>query len=123
MILGVGVDIVHIYRLERWAKIPGIFERFFHPEELAEARTRGSAMVMALAARFAAKEAFGKALGTGLTGIRLADIRVITNFNGKPDIVVYDTALAAQKRAGGGRIHISLTHERDNAVAFVVLED
>jgi len=123
MILGVGVDIVHIDRLRRWEKIPGIFDRFFHPEELAEARTRGSSMVMALAARFAAKEAFGKALGTGLTGIRLSDIRVITNFNGKPDIVVYGTALAAQNRAGGGRIHISLTHERDNAVAFVVLED
>ncbi len=80
-------------------------------------------MILALAARFAAKEAFGKALGTGLAGIRLTDIRVITNFNGKPDIIVYRTAEKALKQAGGAKIHLSLTHESDNALAFVIMED
>ena len=122
MILGVGIDIVHVSRMERWEKMPGIYQRFFHEEELKDANTRGSAIVLSLAARFAAKEAFGKALGTGLRNIRLADIRVITNFNGKPDIVLYDTAAQALKRAGGKRVHVSLTHERDNAIAFVVME-
>ena len=123
MIVGLGVDIVHISRMERWANLPGIFERYFHKEELAEARSRGSTMILSLAARFAAKEAFGKALGTGLREIRLSDIRVITNFNGKPEILVYGTAAAALKKSGGKRLHLSLTHERDNALAFVVLED
>ena len=123
MILGVGVDIVHISRMERWEKIPGIFKRFFHPLELAEAESRGSAMIMALAARFAAKEAFGKALGTGLREIKLSDIRVKTDFNGKPLIAVYNTALIVYQRCGGSHIHLSLTHERDNAVAFVVIEE
>lgn len=122
MILGVGVDIVHVNRMERWAGQPGIYERFFHPEELKDARARGSAMVLSLAARFAAKEAFGKALGTGLRGIRLSDIRVISNFNGKPDILLYDTAAEALKRVRGTQLHLSLTHERDNAIAFVLLE-
>lgn len=123
MILGIGADIVHISRMRRWADLPGIFERYFHKEELADARSRGSSMILSLAARFAAKEALGKALGTGLREIRLTDIRVITNYNGKPEILVYNTALAALKKSGGKRLHLSLTHERDNALAFVVMED
>ena len=123
MILGLGVDIVHISRMQRWSEQPGICERYFHKDELAEARSRGSAMILSLAARFAAKEAFGKALGTGLRGIKLSDIRVITNYNGKPEILVYNTAAAALKKSGGKRLHLSLTHERDNALAFVVMED
>jgi holo-[acyl-carrier protein] synthase len=116
------VDIIGVARLRRWVNIPGICERFFHPEELADARSRGSAQVLSLAARFAAKEAFGKALGTGLRGIRLSDIRVNSRFNGRPEIILYRTAAEAMARAGGRRLHLSLTHERDNAIAFVLME-
>ncbi len=123
MIRGVGLDVVHIDRMYRWDKIPGIFERYFHPAELEEARSRGSSMHLSLAARFAAKEAFGKALGTGLRGIQLTDIRVITNHNGKPDILVYRSAAAALARSAGTTLHVSLTHERDNALAMVILEE
>lgn len=123
MIKGLGLDVVHIDRIKRWGKIPGIFERFFHPEELADARSQDRSLYLSLGARFAAKEAFGKALGTGLRGIRLADIRVITNHNGKPDIAVYGTAARALERSEGRHLHVSLTHERDNALAVVILED
>ena len=123
MIRGVGLDVVHIDRMKKWSRTPGIFTRFFHPKELEDSESRGSSMHLSLAARFAAKEAFGKALGTGLAGIKLADIRVISNHNGKPDIKVYGTAAAALERSAGSILHVSLTHERDNALAMVILED
>jgi holo-[acyl-carrier protein] synthase len=78
---------------------------------------------LSLAARFAAKEAFGKALGTGLAGIVLKDIMVKNRHNGQPVVLVSGTALSALRNRGAGKIHISLTHERDNAIAMVVLEN
>ena len=122
MITGIGIDVVHVGRMERWRRIPGLLERYFHPEELLTALSKGAGANLSLAARFAAKEAFGKALGTGLTGIVLKDIMVKNRHNGQPEIYVSGTALAALKRSSADRIHVSLTHERDNAVAMVVLE-
>ena len=122
MITGIGVDVVHVRRLQRWCTTPGLLERFFHPVELAEALSRGKGAELSLAARFAAKEAFGKALGTGLAGIVLKDIMVTNSHNGQPQVRVEGTARAALEKSGSNRIHISLTHEKDNAIAMVVLE-
>lgn len=122
MIVGIGVDVVHVDRLKRWLRIPGLLERYFHPDELSSALAKGAGAELSLAARFAAKEAFGKALGTGLAGIVLKDIMVVNRHNGRPEIGIFGTALAALQRCGAARIHLSLTHERDNAIAMVVLE-
>ena len=122
MITGVGIDVVHADRMTRWRNTPGLLGRFFHPYELNEALSRGTGADLSLAARFAAKEAFGKALGTGLSGIVLKDIMVRNKHNGQPEIEIFGTALRAFKNSGANRIHVSLTHERDNAVAMVVLE-
>lgn len=122
MIKGIGVDVVHVHRLEHWLKIPGLLERYFHPHELETARSRGHGMAVSLAARFAAKEAFGKALGTGLKDIVLKDIMVVNRHNGQPEIEVFGTALAALQKCGANKIHLSLTHEHDNAIAMIVLE-
>jgi holo-[acyl-carrier protein] synthase len=122
MIVGIGVDVVHVRRLERWQRIPGLLERYFHPQELSTSLSRGNAAALSLAARFAAKEAFGKALGTGLVGIVLRDINVVNLYNGQPEIEVLGTASSALKRSGATKIHVSLTHERENAIAMVVLE-
>jgi holo-[acyl-carrier protein] synthase len=122
MIVGIGVDVVHVDRLKRWLNIPGLPERYFHPEELSSALAKGAGAELSLAARFAAKEAFGKALGTGLAGITLKDIMVVNRHNGRPEIGVSGTALAALQKCGADRVHVSLTHERDNAIAMIVLE-
>ncbi|MDR1107002.1 MAG: holo-ACP synthase [Treponema sp.] len=122
MIVGIGVDVVHVGRLVRWHSIPGLLERYFHPDELITVRSKGGGADLSLAARFAAKEAFGKALGTGLAGIVLKDIRVVNSHNGRPEITLFGTALDALKESGASRVHISLTHEKDNAIAMVVLE-
>jgi len=122
VITGIGVDVVHVHRMKRWRGIPGLMERYFHPDELSAALEKGSGAELSLAARFAAKEAFGKALGTGLAGITLKEIMVKNRHNGQPEVFVSGTALAAFEKSGAARIHISLTHERDNAIAMVVLE-
>lgn len=122
MILGLGIDVVHVNRLEHWQQIPGLFDRYFHEAELRDALTRGSSSVLSLAARFAAKEAFGKALGTGLRGLSLKEILVENNHNGKPDIRLFGKAEAAFRQLGGERLFVSLTHERENAIAVVIIE-
>ena len=122
MITGIGVDVVHVRRLSKWRITPGLLERFFHPGELSDALSRGSTADLSLAARFAAKEAFGKALGTGLAGIVLRDIMVASSHNGQPKIKVAGTAKTALEKSGANRLHLSLTHERDSAIAMVVLE-
>lgn len=123
MILGLGIDVVHVRRIRHWLSVPGLVDRFFHPEEIEAARSRGTSEALTLAARFAAKEAFGKAIGTGLSGISLRDIKVINNHNGRPEMALYASARAKLEAMGGKLVHLSLTHESDNAIAVVIVED
>jgi len=122
MIIGLGIDFVNVNRMRHWTKTDGIIQRYFHPNEIEASFSRGSSAILSFAARFAAKEAFGKALGTGLKGLRLTDIEVKNNHNGKPEIILYETALEAFMDLGGSTMHISLSHEHDAAVAVVVIE-
>jgi holo-[acyl-carrier protein] synthase len=122
MILGIGIDVVHVYRLKRWEKIPGLLYRFFHEDELRVALPKGEAGILSLAARFAAKEAFGKALGTGLHGFSLKEIAVMNDELGKPHFHLSGRAQECLERLGGTNLFISLSHERDNALALVVIE-
>ena len=123
MIKGIGIDIVQVQRMERWRNTPGLLERFFHQNEITAVKQRGPAANASLAARFAAKEAFGKALGTGLEGIVLKEVMVINESGGRPTMQVLGTALNALEKSGANKIHLSLAHERDNAVAMVILEE
>jgi len=123
MISGIGIDVIHAKRMARWRNIPGLLDRYFNQAELLEALSRGAGVDLSLAARFAAKEAFGKALGTGLAGIVLKDVMVVNKHNGQPEIVVTGTALRALEGRGAARIHVSLAHEKDDAIAMVVLEN
>ncbi len=123
MIKGLGIDIVNVKRMEHWPEVEGILNRFFHPAEISAVKERGHSAVLSLAARFAAKEAFGKAMGTGLKGLRLTDIEVVNNHNGKPDIILHGMAREAFLNNGGGSIHLSLTHEKEAAVAVVIIEE
>jgi holo-[acyl-carrier protein] synthase len=113
MITGIGIDIVQINRMEHWINNTKLLERFFHPQELITASARNNSAALALAARFAAKEAFGKALGT---------IMVHNNSNGKPEMVLYGTAQRAFEKSGASIVHVSLSHEKENAIAMIVLE-
>jgi len=120
LILGVGTDLVENRRLEAWLTQPRLLEKYFSPEELRDVHESGHPAA-SLAARFAAKEAFGKALGTGLHGLRLKDVAIYRHPGGQPALALSGTALEAVQ-ARGGRVHVSLSHERDYSLAFVVLE-
>jgi holo-[acyl-carrier protein] synthase len=108
--------------MEHWLANAKLLQRFFHPDEISFAIESGKRAPQTLAARFAAKEAFGKALGTGLSNLKLAEIAVINENNGKPELKLYGTARQALENSGANRVHISLSHEKENALAMVVLE-
>lgn len=130
MIFGIGADIAKVSRFERWAKNPDIIRRFFNPceivgedgRELVERRIHF--LSEHYAARFAAKEAFSKALGTGLSGLELSDFGIKKDGAGKPDFFFGGkTAEILDKRFGKGwKVFVSISHEREFAVSFVIIE-
>jgi holo-[acyl-carrier protein] synthase len=122
MIKGIGIDMVKIDRLRAWITDPKLCARFFHPRELTLFRGKKPRNIVSLAARFAAKEAFGKALGTGLKGFSLKEIAVVNDEHGRPHMHLHGKAAAALKSIGGGTIFISLNHEVDYALAMVIIE-
>ena len=73
-----------------------------------------------LAARFAAKEAVMKALGTGVRGVGWREIEILANARGKPIVLLHGRARARANRLGFRRVEISMTHEREIACAFAV---
>jgi holo-[acyl-carrier protein] synthase len=122
LILGLGIDVVEIDRIR------SALERFgdrFLERVLTEGERRaaGGDTVRFLAARFAAKEAASKALGTGLRGgVTLKSLEVVDRASGKPEIVFHNQAKARLIAMGCAGAHLSLTHGRDVAAAVVVLE-
>ncbi len=125
MIYGIGVDLVKVARIERVLERHGdrFLERVFTEREIAYCR--GKAWTASgLAMRFAAKEAFSKALGVGLRkgGIRWREVEVIPNPLGKPELYVSGRAAALCETAGISNLHLSLTDEDNRALAVVILE-
>jgi holo-[acyl-carrier protein] synthase len=117
MALSVGVDLIDIGRIrraiERWGD--RFLSHVYTPVEIAYCRGR----VPELAARFAAKEAISKALGTGLYGITWTEMEILADRRGKPLVTLYGRALARAQALGLSEWAISLTHSNDQAIAFV----
>ena len=120
MIIGIGTDLVDNRRLEGWLTQPGLLKKYFTDRELFDVG-HSAHPAASLAARFAAKEAFGKALGTGLRGLSLGDIETRRSEHGQPSLHLSGPALLALETRGA-RAHLTLSHERDYSLAFVVLE-
>ncbi|MGI6224942.1 MAG: holo-ACP synthase [Peptococcales bacterium] len=122
MIIGIGTDIVEIDRLKKAIENrPKMVERVFTRIEIDYSEAIGN-IYTSLAARFAAKEAVAKALGTGFRNFKWQDIEVYNDNLGKPGINIYGKALEKAQELGVARIFVSLSHCRDYAVATVVLE-
>lgn len=124
MIVGIGVDICSVERLARLRQRYGrrFLDRVFTAAEQAYCGG-GSNCDQRYAARFAAKEAFLKALGTGFaSGITLKDVEIASAPSGRPALVVTGQAKQMGQQLGVQTTHVSLSHERDHAIAFVVLE-
>ncbi len=124
MILSIGIDIIEVYRIrESIARTPQFAERVYTAAEREYCESKGVAAAQSYAARFAAKEAFLKALKTGWRGkISWHDIEVVSGEDGVPDLVITGEAAVILKERGADRVHISLSHTTDHAVAQVLLE-
>ena len=122
MILGIGRDIIHIPRVARAIETPRFLERVYTEAERTYASSRGKGMAASLAARFAGKEAVMKAFGTGLRDGRMTEIEILSDALGAPVVHLrgHFAALAAQM--GADRVWITLSHERDYATAYCILE-
>ena len=124
MIIGVGIDNVQSKRMKemllKWAD--RVEDRVFTEEELQYSKAKGESHLH-LAARFAAKEAFFKALGMGLSqGMTWTDVQVRNNESGKPYLELRKRAQEIAREMGVVHIHVSLTHTEECAVAVVILE-
>lgn len=122
MIIGIGTDITEVARIEKNIENNNFKEKVFSPNEIAYCETKAN-KAERFAARFAAKEAFFKAIGTGLrNGMAFKEVEVLNDELGKPylNIVGKTSKIIAEKKV---RVtHISLSHTQEMAIAMVVLE-
>jgi holo-[acyl-carrier protein] synthase len=118
-IKGIGVDIIEINRIRESIKNYGdkFLNRIYTKRELQYcfAFAKDKIRFPELAVRFAAKEAYSKALGTGIRGIHFKEIEVINNDLGQPHIAVNGETLT--------NVHVSLSHSHEFAVAMVTIEN
>lgn len=116
--VAVGIDIIEIARIQR--VLDDFGERFLRRVYTDRERELCRHRVSELAARFAAKEATSKALGTGIRGIRWREMEILPNRRGKPVLVLHGGAAARAGQLGLTDFSVSLTHSRTDAMAFVV---
>ena len=120
--IAVGLDAVDVERFRQiLARRPKMAERIFTDQERSFVSDRVDP-VPGLAARFAAKEATMKALGTGLGGVRFAEVQVVTGASGAPSLEVSGLAALRADALGVRCWHVSLTHT-DSVAAAVVVAD
>ena len=123
MIFGVGVDDIEVERVGRQVRSEdGFKESVFTPGEIEYCESRGDP-TQGYAARFAAKEAFLKAIGTGWRdGMAFGDIEIVNDELGKPQLVLHGKAKERAKANGITNIQVSLSHLKQTASAVVILE-
>ncbi len=120
MIGGIGADILRIARMEKALSRGEAFaRRVFTDEERDYIFRSGKPNAASAAAVFAAKEAVAKALGSGFRGFSPADVEIYHDERGAPHARLHN---AARKMARDGRWHLSLSHEREYAIAYAIWE-
>lgn len=123
MIYGIGTDIIEVDRIKNAIEKYGerFLKRIFTEKEIEYCEEFKEKKYLHYAARFAVKEAFSKAIGTGLTqGFKFTEIGIINEKSGKP-VVVLDGKM--KERYSRFQIDVSLSHTETNAVAFIVMSE
>ena len=118
---GIGTDIITISRIEKSLGNPNFLAKVYGKKEIAAFASGEKIKINSLAANFAAKEAFGKALGTGVRGFELYEVEILRDALGKP---YFELSGRAKEIIDSKNLvcHISLSHEGDKAIAFVVMD-
>ncbi|MBM4424736.1 MAG: holo-[acyl-carrier-protein] synthase [Chloroflexi bacterium] len=116
--LACGVDMIEVHRIDEAILRHGdrFFRRFFTAQELIDANGR----TPALAARFAAKEAAAKALGTGIGDVEWKEIEILKGARGEPILNLIGKALALAQHRGWREWSVSLSHTHEHAIAMVI---
>jgi holo-[acyl-carrier protein] synthase len=124
MIVSIGIDIVEVYRIrETISRTPRFVERVFTEKERAYCDAKGMAAAQSYAARFAAKEAFLKAIKTGWRGkITWHDVEIVSGENNVPSLEIRGEAQKILENLGANQIHLSISHTTEHAVAQIILE-
>ncbi len=117
-----GVDLIELDRFLKALTGDSFKNKVFTQSEIAYCEARGKGSLQSYAARFCAKEAVAKALGTGIAkGVSFQDIEIINKESGKPEVSLSGEAARTYKDMGAISIDVSLTHSRDYAMAQVVI--
>ena len=124
MITGIGTDIIEVQRIEKQIAEGSHFkDRIFSSPEIEYCESFKTGKAQHYAARFAAKEAVFKALGTGCRdGLAFRDIEVLNDELGRPDIRLSGKAAELARKQGVRNIQVSLSHLKDTACAVVIME-
>ena len=123
MTIAIGTDIVEIKRIADALERQGnkFVQRILTASEIDEYQARGNSVAF-LAKRFAAKEAIAKALGTGIgRGISFQQLVTSNNLEGAPEVELQDTAAQRLKEIGGTKVLLSLSDEKNYALAYVTI--
>jgi len=125
MVLGIGTDLMEIERIEHSLQRFGtrFLDRIYTPFEISYCQRKRHNAAESFAARFAAKEAGAKALGTGISrGVQWTEIEVRNLPGGRPTLLWHGRAAARAAAMGVEAVHLSLTHSRALAMAVVLVE-
>ncbi len=124
MVISIGIDIIEVYRIEKvLARTPRFAERVFTEQERAYCDAKGKTAAQSYAARFAAKEAFLKALKTGWRGkIGWHNIEVVNDANGAPELSITGEAHRRLDERGVCTVHLSIAHSAGSAMSAVLLD-
>ena len=119
MVTGLGLDLCEIARMEKLVEEERFLKRYFNEGEIGYIRSKGKGAAQTMAGIFAAKEAFAKALGTGIS-FELKEISIFHDEAGQPS---YSLSGKAEKQGEGKRFFLSITHDGGIAAAVCVRED
>ncbi len=120
---GIGIDICSVKRFDRLSEDNSFINKIFTENEIIYCNNRKRRKSEAFAVRFAAKEAFSKAMGIGFRkGLSFREIEIVKDELGKPTLVLYGKTKELFDKLESRAIFVSLSHEREAAVAVVVIE-
>jgi len=121
--IGIGTDIIEVSRIKNSIEKYGkrFLDRIYTQTEIKYCESFKGTKYLHYAARFAAKESFSKAIGTGITrGFKFKEIGIVNKKNGKPMI---DLSGSLKEKYGAYHCYVSLSHTEDNALAYLTIED
>lgn len=122
MVIGIGIDLIEIHRLKKAIENPLFVQRVFTPAERVYCDSRGRQNAASYAARFAAKEAVMKALGTGLSGGGTwQDIEILPDEKGQPVMQLSGFFGELAQELHVSKVFVSLSHAQEFATAQVLL--